>query len=118
MSSKSLSLLSLSLSLSLMVASLGCAPPPFEAKDVGGGCAGLEATCSTDGGSILVCDGDVMVVDDTCADGCSGSTDQWFSTDANQACCDSGGDRECISTSDSDARQSFRFDDDGSLISG
>lgn len=100
----------------LVVAAVGCAGAVFEAKDVGAGCEGLEATCSTDGESILVCDGDVMVVEDACADGCVGASNSWFSTEPEVACCDNGGDRQCININDSSAREDFQFDDEGGLI--
>ena len=85
---------------------------PYEVKDPGAPCGGLEATCSTDGTSVLVCEGDVMVVDDACADGCVGGADSWFSADVGFACCDNGNERECIDIHDSTSREAFQFDEE------
>lgn len=84
----------------------------FEVKDPGAACEGLEATCSTDGTSVLVCEGDAMVVDDACADGCIGAASSWFSTAVGFACCDNGTDRECINIHDSTSRDAFQFEED------
>lgn len=85
-----------------------CESVPYAPGEAGGSCDGLEAVCSSDGASLLTCDGDTFVVDDACADGCT-TAGSWFSTTVSEVCCDNGTDRTCIAINDQSSRDTFSF---------
>lgn len=88
-----------------------CSSAPYAPATEGAACGELEATCSTDGSTLLVCEDDVFVADDACADGCTTAAASWFSSEVGEACCDNGAERVCLNIHNSDDRESFSFSD-------
>jgi hypothetical protein len=101
--------------LSALALHMTACAPEYTTADEGDACGELDATCSTDETSVLVCGGNnTFQLEQRCAEGCRGATDAVVavgSSQVNQVCCDNGAERECFNTSDQNDRDVFTYEE-------